>query len=291
MPQSQLPAFPSKTHAPIQLAQGETGHEGTTAAGTHAETAAASGHEEKPNVGEVPNATLLFMNSLLVVCVLVGFALAARRRRDPIPKGLQNFAEFVVEALNSFTVGIIGPGGEKYTPLAGTIFLYILLMDLIGLIPGFHSPTTNLTTTLALGVVVFVYVQYQGIRNNGFGGYLKHFAGPMPFIAPLLFPIELLSEFIKPFTLAIRLFGNIFGEDVVILVLAGLGGSLGGAALGWLPIQLPLLLLALLTDFVQAMVFTILTCIYIVLMSPHDHAEEHGAEGAHDVAHAPAAGH
>jgi len=243
--------------------------------------------------GEVPDATLLFLNSLLVALVIVAFALIVRRKRDHLPKGLQNLAEWIVESLNNFTVGIIGPGGEKYTPLAGTVFIYVLLMNLIGLIPGFHSPTANLSTTLALGVVVFVYVQYQGIRQNGLGGYIKHFAGAgsVPaFIVPLLFVIEVISEFIKPFTLAIRLFGNIFGENVIILVLAGLGTTLGGAALGWLPIQFPLMLLALLTAFVQAMVFTIPTCIYIVIMSGHGHEEEHG-DASPDAAHSPATGH
>ncbi|HZO88087.1 MAG TPA: F0F1 ATP synthase subunit A [Chthonomonadaceae bacterium] len=281
MPQSHTDNLHARQR--ILLAQAETGGtpvEGRTA--THATTEAAGGHEEAENPGAVPNATLLFANSVLVALILLGFALAARRRAESIPRGFQNFAEWVVESLNKFTVGIIGPGGEKYTPLVGTVFLYIYLSNLIGIIPGFHSPTTNLTITLALGVVVFVYVQYQGIRQNGLVGYVKHFMGPMPALSPLIAPVEIISECIKPFTLAVRLFGNIFGEDVILIVLASIGVM-------FLPLHLLVVLLAMLTDFVQAMVFAILTCIYISLMShhgPEEHAHEEGEGPTEAMAHA-----
>jgi|SRR5579871_204264 len=282
MPQTDRPIFKTETGKTFQLAQGP--EEGRTPGvpETHAET---KGAEEKgPQPGEIPDPHLLFANSLLVAGGLIVFALAARSKLSAIPKGFQNFAEFVAEALNNFTVGIVGPEGKKYTPLVGTVFLYILFMNLIGIIPGFHSPTGNLSVTLALGLVVFVYVQYEGIRQNGLGGYVKHFMGPMPALAPLIGFIELISEFIKPITLGVRLFGNIFGEDVIIVVLAGLMGLLGVHALGWLPLQIPVLFLSVITDVVQAMVFSILTCIYLSLMQPHGH-EEHG-EGEHGAAHA-----
>jgi F-type H+-transporting ATPase subunit a len=226
----------------------------------------------------MPPAPLLFWNSLLVALIMIAFALSARRRLEDVPKGVQNFGEQIVEFVDTFTRDTIGPGGEKYTPLVGTIFIYILLMNLIGLVPGFHSPTSNLTFTLAMGVVVFIYVQYEGIRQNGILGYVKHFMGPMLLLSPLMLPVELVSEFVKPFTLAIRLFGNIFGEDVILIVLAGLGA--GSVATMWLPLQFPVLLLAILTSVVQAGVFAILTCIYLSLMSHHGHEEEgHGGEG------------
>jgi F-type H+-transporting ATPase subunit a len=288
MPQSSLHNL--RSQPPILLAQGETGG----APGTErpvAETTAAEGHGgEKNDVGAVPDAALLFTNAVMIALIMVAFALAARRKLEAVPKGFQNFAEWIAESLNRFTVGIIGEGGEKYTPLVGTIFLYIFLMNMLSVVPGFHAPTANLSTTLALGVVVFVYVQYQGIRNNGLGGYLKHFVGPMPALSPLIMPVELISEFIKPFTLAVRLFGNIFGEDVILLVLAGLTTTMGMSYLSWLPIQFPVMLLATLTAFVQAMVFAILTCIYLSLMSHHEHGE-HGEEGPIDDAHSHATGH
>jgi F-type H+-transporting ATPase subunit a len=294
MPQSPL----QQSRMPIRIAQGEK--EGAPVKGEpRAETHAGQAEgKEAHNPGEIPDPKLLYMNSILVALLMLAFAFAARRKLEAIPKGLQNFAEFIVEALNNFTIGIIGPHGQKYTPLVGTVFFYILLANLIGQIPGFHSPTANISLTLALGVIVFVYVQIEGIRNMGPSTYIQHFAGGsmpwqgilIPIKAILLFPVELISELVKPFTLAIRLFGNIFGEDVIILVLAGLGGTLGGAAFGWIPIQLPLLLLALLTAFVQAMVFAILTCIYLSLMH-HEHEEGHGDDGAHHEAPAPAASH
>jgi F-type H+-transporting ATPase subunit a len=270
--------------APIRIAQAENDVKEQKAA--FATTAGPIGEQsEKHKAGEIPDAMLMFENSVLCALLLVAFALAARRKLAAVPRGFQNFGEMIIEWVeNTLTVGIIGPEGKKYTPLVGTVFLYIVLMNLLGLVPGFHSPTSNLTITLALGVTVFIYVQYEGIRQNGIVGYVKHFMGPMPALVPLMLPVELISEFVKPFTLAVRLFGNIFGEDVIIGVLAGLLGSLGLAQLGWFPTQFPLVLLAMLTSFVQALVFSILVCIYLSLMSHHGH-DEHSEEGA-ELAHA-----
>ena len=272
----------------IMIAQGEKRQaEGKAETHTGTET------EAEPPPGELPAPGLLLWNSLVVALLMVAFALFARRSLQRIPRGmsLQNLGEYIVEAMNGFTTGIIGPGGERYTPLVGTIFLYILLSNLWGLLPGFHAPTANLSLTLALGVIVFVYVQYEGMRQNGVGGHLRHFMGPslmgkFPELFWLMGPIELISEVVKPFTLAIRLFGNIFGEDVIIIVLTGLAFQLTGSAFfGLLPIQFPVLLLSLLTAGVQALVFSMLTCIYISLVSHHDHAGPHGEEGAIDDGH------
>src|SRR5690349_7715062 len=131
MPQTDRPILKTESGKTFQLAQGPT--EGRTPAETHAETKA---EEKEPQPGEIPDPHLLFWNSILVAIVLLGFCFAARSKLSAIPKGFQNFAEFVAEALNNFTVGIIGPEGKKYTPLVGTVFLYILLMNLICLFPG-----------------------------------------------------------------------------------------------------------------------------------------------------------
>jgi F-type H+-transporting ATPase subunit a len=258
----------------IQLAQA-----GEASATEHvAETHASQGEaEHEYRLGDIPQPKLLFANAILVAVIMVAFGIAATRKMAAIPRGVQNFGEFIVESMVNFTRGIIGPGGEKYVPLVGTVFFFIYLSNVIGLVPGFHSPTSNLSTTLALGIIVFLYVQYVGIRSRGIVGYVKHFMGPMPALAPLLMPIEIISEIVKPFTLALRLFGNIFGEDTVIIVLS----SLGATMLFYVPVQFPILVLALLTTFVQALVFSLLTCIYIALQSHHD--EESG--------HAPAAEH
>lgn len=302
MPQASPGHAMQHPRLPVRIAQA---HEEPGAA-THGADAVASethatgeahtehAHEHKP--GDIPSATLLLWNSATVALLMVLFALAARKKLEAVPRGLQNFAELIVESLNQFTVAIIGHGGEKYTPLVGTVFVYIFLMNLWGQIPGFHSPTANLSITFALGFVIFVYVQIQGIRNLGVGNYIQHFAGGsmpwqgvlIPIKALLLFPVELISECVKPFTLAIRLFGNVFGEDVILLVLAGLGLSILGVP--GLPLHFPLVLLALLTSFVQAMVFSILTCIYLSMMQ-HHHEEEHAGHGAPGTSHAHATGH
>lgn len=272
---------------PFQIAQGEG--EGAPVNGAHVSTPAT--HELEHKAGEIPKATMLFGYSLMVAVGMVIFGVLALRKLESVPRGFQNFAEWVAESMNNFTISIIGPEGRQYTWLSGTIFIYILFSNLIGLIPGFHSPTSNLTLNLAIGVIVFVYVQYQGIKNNGPVNYIKHFAGPIWWLSWLMLPIELISEIIKPFTLAVRLFGNIFGEDQIIMVLAGLLTAMGASKLGWLPVHFPVLLLSVLTDIVQALVFAILTCIYISLMLPHGHEEDRHDEGALDAPHAHAAGH
>jgi F-type H+-transporting ATPase subunit a len=275
---------------PIQLAQGHgesPAAHSETAGATHAATEHGGHHQYK--LGDIPSPTVLFWHAVLVAVIMIVFARAATRRLrqqnalTEVPRGAQNFGEFVVESMMNFTSGIIGPGGEKYTPLVGTIFFFILIGNLIGQIPYLLSPTANLSTTLALGLIVFIYVQYVGIRSNGLGGYIKHFMGPMPALSPLLFPVEVISELVKPFTLAMRLFGNIFGEDTVIIVLASLAVTMLPKA-PILPLQFPILVLGLLTAFVQAMVFSLLTCIYLSLQSHHD--SEHEGHG-----HAPGHGH
>jgi F-type H+-transporting ATPase subunit a len=269
----------SRPEKPLLLARG--GQESGRVAG-EATTTEKGEKEEDP--GKIPDAPRLFGNSLVVAAILVIFALIARSKKEIVPRGLQNFAEQIVESLNYFTVGIIGPGGERYTPLVGTVFLYILLSNLIGIIPGLHSPTANISVTFALGVTVFIYVQYEGIRTNGPLNYAKHFMGPLWWLSWFMGPVELISEIVKPFTLAIRLFGNIFGEDVIIMVLAGLGLQL--LHIPGLPLHFPVLFLSVITAAVQAMVFSMLTCIYLSLVVHHEHEGPNGEEGAIDAAHA-----
>lgn len=240
-------------------------------------TVAHEGHHQY-QLGDIPNPWLLHSNGILIALILIAFGIRTTRRLSDIPKGWQNLGEMITEAFIGFTRGVIGPGGEKYVPLVGTLFLFIYVSNVWGQIPGFHSPTANLSTTLALGLVVFFYVQFVGIRQRGLKGYLGHFWGPIPLAGILLFPIEVISELVKPFTLAMRLFGNIFGEDTVIIVLATLGvGMLKSVPI--VALQVPVLILSLLTTFVQALVFTLLTCIYISLQSHHE--EGHGDEHAH----------
>ncbi|HSV75206.1 MAG TPA: F0F1 ATP synthase subunit A [Chthonomonadales bacterium] len=272
----------------IQLARaGGNGHSGEAHAAAGAHTAQEHGGKHSKRVGDVPDPSLLFANACVTASLLVIFAIAATRKLQRIPRArsLQNLAEFIVEALVRFTRGIIGPGGERHLPLVGTLFLFIYLNNVIGLVPGFHSPSANLSINLALGLTVFLYVQYVGIRNRGIRGYVKHYCGPMPALAPLILPVELVSELVRPFTLAMRLFGVIFGEETVIIVLAILGVAFIPIA-PVVPVQFPVLVLCLLTTFVQALVFSVLTCIYISLQSPHgdDDEGEHKSEEGQAVA-------
>ena len=215
----------------------------------------------------------------IVVIFLCVIAYLAYRTRSIMPGRLQNLVEMVVETLDNFVCGILGPQGRKYTPFLGTLFIYILSMNFFGLIPGMKSPTSNLNTTLSLAICVFFYVQYTGIRSFGLLGYLKHMAGDPRdvvtwLLVPINIPIHIIEELAKPMSLSLRLFGNITGEDVLITVFVGLGVS----ALSFfhlpvgIPFQLPFVFLALLTGTIQALVFTLLSTIYFSLMLPH---EEH----------------
>ncbi|MBD3168972.1 MAG: F0F1 ATP synthase subunit A [candidate division Zixibacteria bacterium] len=218
--------------------------------------------------------------SFIVIIILSIVAYRSASKRAMIPSGLQNAAEWIVEGLRDFLMGILGPQGKKFIPFLGTLFIYIYAMNVFALIPGGFSPTSNLNTTLGMAIVVFFYVQYTGMRKNGILGYLHHMAGSPKsavewFLVPLFLPLHIIGELAKPVSLSLRLFGNISGEDVLLAVFVVLGISLLNflpVPVG-LPLHLPFIFLALLLSFVQALVFTLLSTIYFALMFPHD--EEH----------------
>jgi F-type H+-transporting ATPase subunit a len=295
-------AAPATTHA-AETGHGEAAH---GAAGAHAEEHAA--HPELPNFitviraayqGKEQPAWVTFLHtwenvifSLIAAGFLILlFGLGARPKRM-VPTGLQNLSEALLGGLHDFFLGILGPEGKKYVPFVGTLFLYIVTMNWMGLLPFMKAPTSSINTTLALALCVFVYVQYIGISKNGLGGYLYHFAGqPKDAIgwgtAILLFPLEVMGELIKPVSLACRLFGNILSEDILLAVLVGLGVTMLAAVnspIG-VPLQLPFLVLSTLFGLIQGLVFSLLASIYIVMMLPHDdhgHHEDHaGAVAAH----------
>jgi F-type H+-transporting ATPase subunit a len=209
--------------------------------------------------------------SAFVAVILALFGILSTRRLEKLPtRRVQSVAEFIVESLNNFVVGIIGPKGSKYTPFIGSLFLYILMMNLLGLIPMFKSPTSGLSITISLALVVFVVYNYAGIREVGFIPYLKHLAGEPVWLAPLMLPIHVIGELARPLSLSIRLFGNIFGEETVLAILAGLTFVIIPYVVA-IPTQFPMMLFAIFTSFVQALVFTMLTTIYIsVAISSHE---------------------
>ena len=225
----------------------------------------------------------------LVFAVTVGLLLSLltwryTRRPATIPSGWQNFLELLVEGVDRFVGRVIGKEGRYFTPFIGTLFLYIWLMNLSGLVPFLKSSTSNLNTTAALAILVFGYVQWTGMRRLGFAGYLEHLAGqPRDLVGwllvPLMLPIHLLGEFIKPLSLSLRLCFNVFAEDVLLAVMVGLGIgiSVGLHLPSWapLPLQLFVFPLVLIFSTVQALVFSLLTTVYIALMSPHEAPREH----------------
>ncbi len=230
----------------------------------------------------------------LVIAIVSVVAYRVSRNAQRVPTRGQNALEAIVEYLDRLVTGIMGPQGRAYTPFIGTLFIYILSMNLIGLVPGMHSPTSSINTTVTLALLVFIYVQYTGVRKLGPVGYIGHLAGnPRPkgvmgyatacVSVPFNLVIHVMGELTKPISLSVRLFGNIFGEDVLIaqMVLLGIAALAFFNSPVGLPLQLPFYLLALLTSVIQALVFSLLSVIYIFLMLPHHpHQEEsHTSEG------------
>jgi F-type H+-transporting ATPase subunit a len=190
----------------------------------------------------------------LAMAILIGLSLVARfSLKKTAPTGFQNFFEVIVGGLENFIVDIMGPEGKHYLTLIGSLFLFILVCNLLGLIPGFDSPTANINTTLALALVAFTATHYVGLKRHGIG-YVKHFMGPMPALVPLMLPIEIISHFARVMSLTFRLFGNMVAKHKLLLVLALLSPYIA---------PVPILGLGLLVAFVQAGVFTLLTMLYI----------------------------
>jgi F-type H+-transporting ATPase subunit a len=209
-------------------------------------------HFNIPGLSE--EAQIVVTYSWLAMAILIGLALAARfSLRKTAPSGVQNLLETVVGGLENFVEDIMGPEGTHYLSLIGSLFLFILVCNLLGLIPGFDSPTANINTTLALALVSFTATHYIGLRRHGVG-YIKHFMGPMWGLAPLMFPIELISHLARVMSLTFRLFGNMVAKHKLLLVLALLAPYIA---------PIPILGLGLLVAFVQAGVFTLLTMLYL----------------------------
>jgi F-type H+-transporting ATPase subunit a len=190
----------------------------------------------------------------LAMAILIGLALAARfSLKKSAPTGLQNFFEVIVGGLENFVVDTMGPEGKHFLPLIGSLFLFILVCNLMGLIPGFESPTGNVNTTLSLALVAFTVTHVVGVRRWGIG-YIKHFLGPIWWLTPLMFPIEVVSHFARVISLTFRLFGNMAAKHILLIVLFILYPYF---------LQVPILGLGLLVAFVQAGVFMLLTTLYI----------------------------
>ena len=198
----------------------------------------------------------------LTMLILILSALFFAKKVTIVPEGGQNFFEVLISSLENFMVEITGPEGRFFFPFIATVFLFVLVSNLIGLIPGFFSPTANLNTTLALALCTFIYTHVIGIKFHG-AKYIKHFCGPVWWLIPLMFPIELIGHLARIMSLSVRLFGNIFGKEMVLAILF----SLAGLYLA----PLPIMFLGILVCFIQALVFMLLATMYFVGAMEHAH--------------------
>jgi F-type H+-transporting ATPase subunit a len=193
------------------------------------------------------------MYTLFVFFILALLSVLATRRLAVYPGQTQNVMEVIIGGFDSLLNEIMGENGRKFFPLVATIGLFILFSNLLGIIPGFESPTSNINTNAAMAIVVFLSTHVVGLKEHGLK-YFKQFLGPVWWLIPLMLPIEVISHISRPLSLTFRLFGNIKGEDIVLLVVLFL--------VPWF-VPLPVFILMIFTSLVQTLVFMLLTMMYI----------------------------
>jgi F-type H+-transporting ATPase subunit a len=198
---------------------------------------------------------------LVVLFILVFFGLLKSRLSVDNPGKIQHSFELIYEFVHASAEEVVGHGGAKYTAFFGTIFLFILFMNVLGLIPGFESPTASPQVPLGLAVATFFFYHSSGLRAQG-GGYIKQFLGPMLLLAPLMLPIEIISHFARPLSLTVRLFANMFAGDQVYLTFLGLTK---------LVIPVVFLGLHLFVSVLQAYIFMLLAMVYVGGAVSHEH--------------------
>ena len=214
---------------------------------------------------------------LIIVLGLTGLCLFVRSRLSvENPGKLQILMEDGLQALVGMMEQWIGPKGPRYLPLVGTLFVFILCSNYLGLVPGFMAPTSSINVTLGCALTIWVYYHFHGFKEQGVVNYIKHFAlppGSPIWMAPLMFIIEIISHLSRVMSLSLRLFGNIFGEELVIAILFGLVPFI---------IPLPMMFLGLITGGLQAFIFVLLSIIYLqgAVAVEHEH-DEHGHDAPH----------
>jgi F-type H+-transporting ATPase subunit a len=200
--------------------------------------------------------------SWVVMALLIILAFLATKSISMVPGKLQNLFETLIGGLEDFMVGITGEEGRWFFPLIGTVFLYVLTCNLLGLIPGFFPPTANLNTTASCAVTVFVFTHIIGVMYHG-GKYIKHFIGPIWWMIPIIFPIEIIGHLARILSLSFRLFGNMMGHELVLGILFFLAGAFLA--------PLPIMALGILVCFIQAFVFFMLSTMYFTGAMEHAH--------------------
>ena len=231
------------------------------------------------------NVAHIFIGSL-VFLIGIGLALAARKKvmssnLPPKSFGAAAFFDILMEMLLGLMTSMMPrEKALKFLPIVTSAAVFILISNLVGLVPGFVPPTQSLNTTLALGGTAFIYFTYQGIKAQGLIGFFKHFMGPMLILAPLMFVVEMIAYCVRPLSLALRLMGNMFGDHQVLFIFMSFGLPL---------IPLPLMALGMMVCVVQTVVFSLLFIVYLSLaVEDHEgHATEFEGAG-HEHTHAPA---
>jgi F-type H+-transporting ATPase subunit a len=197
----------------------------------------------------------------VMALLIIGGAFAVKGI-SMIPSKGQNFFEIIVSGIEEFMVEITGDEGRWLFPLVATIFIYIFICNLIGLVPGFFPPTASLNTTLSCALVVGIFTHVIGIKYHG-AGYIKHFLGPVWWMIPIILPIELIGHLARILSLSFRLFGNMMGHELVLTILFALAGAFFA--------PLPIMALGIFVALVQAFVFFLLSIMYFAGSMEHAH--------------------
>jgi F-type H+-transporting ATPase subunit a len=193
------------------------------------------------------------VHTWLVMAILIVLAMLVKMGLKKIPGRLQNFMEMFVGAIEKLVADNMGERGKPFFPLIATLAFFILTANLLGLIPGFYPPTANLNTTVACAIIVFITTHIVGIKQHGFS-YIKHFFGPVWWLAPFMFFVEIIGHLSRPLSLSFRLFGNMNGHELILIIFFTLVPFL---------VPLPMMLLGVLIAFLQSFVFMLLATIYI----------------------------
>jgi F-type H+-transporting ATPase subunit a len=209
-------------------------------------------------------AAAAFISILLCVFAVCARLSLARHKDYLVPPSrlsFLNFADVLSESLYKLTQMVLNHDAKEFLPVIGALFLYVFFNNLLGIFPGFSPATDNINTTLACGIFVFLYYNYRGFKASGWA-YMKHFFGPVWYMAWLLLPIELISHFVRPFTLALRLKGNMAGDHTVLAEFTNMAPYL---------VPVPVYFLGLLVCFLQAFIFVMLSMVYISMAKESDH--------------------
>ena len=198
----------------------------------------------------------------VVMAILIFFGWLAGKKVELVPGPVQNVFEVLISGLEEFMVGVTGEEGRWLFPLVASIFLFVFIGNLVGMVPGFFPPTANLNTTAALALVVFVFTHVIGVKYHG-AKYYKHFMGPVWWMIPIIFPIEVIGHFARILSLSFRLFGNMMGHELVLGILFALAGAFFA--------PLPIMALGIFVALVQAFVFFLLSVMYFTGAMEHAH--------------------